>query len=114
MGNGEWGMGEREQWHLVLSFPTPHTPLPTPLFKTRGNHEAHSHSLFRSELYLDGFDLRESPGHQDRRKPREETERRDRRRPAFHFLRFLGRSEEADPLPAADVQRRGSHARLPA
>src|SRR6266542_6656686 len=29
VGNGEWGMWEREPWHLVLSFPSPLSPLPS-------------------------------------------------------------------------------------
>src|SRR6266545_3377030 len=96
VGNGEWGMWEREPWHLVLSFPSPLYCLPSPLFKTKENYEAHSHSIFRSLFYLDGFVFRQRPGNQDHRKQREEADRRDRRRPAFHFLRLLGRSEEAE------------------
>src|SRR5262245_14962659 len=114
MGSGEWGMGNGGTRAIASNPPIPHSPLPTPLFKNKGNYEAHSHYLFRLKLYLDGFDVRQSPERQDHRKQREETDRRERRRPAFHFLRLLGRSEEADPLSAADVQRHGGHARLPA
>src|SRR5215470_5403897 len=107
-------MRGRDAKARVPPTPTPYPPLPTPFFKNKGNYEAHSHSTFRFLFHLDGFAVRQRSGNKDRRKQREEATRRDRRRSTLHFLCFLGRSEEADPLSAADIQRHGSHAWLPA